>query len=145
MSYAENEFPKDYAPKVFDNKTVNIMVDGKPVSLEFSDTATDGDYDKLRRECYEQIADVFVVCFDVTNRESFKSIKKKWIPEITEHKPGTPYIIVGCKAELKDHEGSYEEANQMAKTLGAKGYCSCSAYTQENLKRVFDSSVQATF
>ena len=45
-SYAENKFPTDYVPTVFDTFTATVHVDGRPRVLELLDTAGQEDYER---------------------------------------------------------------------------------------------------
>ena len=47
-------------------------------------------------------ADVFMLCFDISNRESFRSVTERWLPELQKYEPDTPVLIVGTKADLRD-------------------------------------------
>jgi len=155
ISYTTNAFPGEYIPTVFDNYSANVMVDGKPINLGLWDTAGQEDYDRLRPLSYPQ-TDVFLVCFSVISRASFENVSAKWNPEISHHAPGTPIILVGTKADLRNDakmkenlaaKGSSmvtkEEAEQMAKKIGAKKFLECSALSQEGLKTVFDEAIRA--
>ena len=62
---------------------------------------TQEDYDRLRPLSYPQ-TDVFLVCFSVANPTSFENIRSKWWPEIQQHAPGCPFILVGTKGDLRD-------------------------------------------
>lgn len=55
------------------------------------------DYDRLRPLSYPQ-TDVFLLCFDVSNEDSFENVGEKWLPELAHHIPDVPVLIVGCKA-----------------------------------------------
>merc|ERR1719198_866554 len=77
------------------------MVDGKPINLGLWDTAGQEDYDRLRPLSYPQ-TDVFLICFSVISEASLKNVKSKWAPEINNHCPGTPIVLVGTKADLRD-------------------------------------------
>lgn len=130
------------------------MVDGKPINLGLWDTAGQEDYDRLRPLSYPQ-TDVFLVCFSVDNPASFENIRNKWWPEIHQHAPRCPFILVGTKADLRNdgetlmrlksrrqEPVSRQQAEALAEELGAFKYLECSALTQKGLKNVFDESIR---
>jgi Ras-related C3 botulinum toxin substrate 1 len=79
-----------------------------------------------------------------------------WIPEVKEHCPTTPYILIGMKSDLRDefeqHVEEYRskgwesvsgsKAEEMKKAIGAEGYIECSARIQYDLKEVFEAAIK---
>ena len=73
------------------------------------------DYDRLRPGSYAQ-TDVFLVLFSVVSPASFENVKEKvryglgynyiwcfmpqWVPEITRHRPKTPFLLVGTMVSI---------------------------------------------
>lgn len=100
ISYTTNAFPTAYIPTVFDNYAANVMYNGTPCRLGLWDTAGQEDYDRLRPLSYPQ-TDIFLVCFDIGSKDSLDAAASKFVPEITHHCPGVPYILVGCKTDLR--------------------------------------------
>ena len=155
ISYTTNNFPSDYAPTVFDNYAVTLMIGGKPYMLGLFDTAGQDDYDMLRPLSYPQ-TDVFLVCFSVVSPSSFENVKEKWIPEITLHCQKTPFLLVGTQIDLRDDAATLEmlakkkqkplsqdTGEKLAKELRAVKYVECSALTQKGLKNVCDEAILA--
>uniref|UniRef100_A0A671NI41 Rho-related GTP-binding protein RhoQ n=1 Tax=Sinocyclocheilus anshuiensis TaxID=1608454 RepID=A0A671NI41_9TELE len=66
MSYANDAFPEEYVPTVFDHYAVSVTVGGKQYLLGLYDTAGQEDYDRLRPLSYP-MTDVFLICFSVVN------------------------------------------------------------------------------
>ena len=139
------------ALQVFDSYSAPVMVDDKPVQLGLWDTAGQSDYDRLRPLSYPH-TDVFLVCYSVVSKSSFENIAEKWIPEILEHCPDAPYIIVGTKTDLRSDEAlqskaekvySKSEGEALAKEHKAHCYMECSALIQQGTKDLFDAAIRA--
>lgn len=58
------------------------------------------DFDSLRPLCYPQ-TDVFLVCFSVVSPTSFHNVREKWLPELRQHNPGAPIVLVGTQSDLR--------------------------------------------
>ena len=94
--------------------------------------------------------DVFVLCFSLVSPKSLINIRDKWIPEIKEHCPDTPYILVGMKSDLRDQYSqessddfvSTAQGFEMSKIIQAYDYIECSALNHQNLKDVIESSLR---
>ena len=95
-----SSFPSDYVPTVFDNYSVNLMLNGSLYSVGLWDTAGQEDYDRLRPLSYPQ-TDVFVVCFDVASRSSFENVTEKWVPELRHFAPEASILLLATKTDLR--------------------------------------------
>ena len=155
LSYTTNAFPGEYIPTVFDNYSANVMVEDQQINLQLWDTAGQEDYKKLRPLSYPQ-TDVFVLCFSLVSPTSLENIQNMWVPEVKEHCPNTPYILVGMKSDLRDqfsqHADEYkskgmepiasQKGEEMKKQIAAQHYIECSAKMQYNLKEVFENAIK---
>lgn len=79
----------------------------------------------------------------------------QWYPEIREHCPQIPIVLVGTKLDLRNNKEtirqmradkknpvSHSQGSELAKQIKAKHYMECSAKTQENVKDVFLETVR---
>lgn len=122
--------------------------------------------DRLRPLSYFG-SDVMIIPFSVANRESFLRVKERWKSEgtiyfvkygnalsVTHYVPGTPFIVVGNKIDLRNDEETvkkladknltmvtYEEGLQLAKEVGAAAYRETSALTGEGIKELFNTAI----
>lgn len=130
------------------------MVDGKPINLGLWDTAGQEDYDRLRPLSYPQ-TDVFLVCYSIISPSSYQNVKVKWVPEITHHAPGVPFLLVATKLDLRKNQEALdqltakglkpvteEEGKALSQSLNAVEFIECSALTQAGLKAVFDTAIR---
>ena len=148
ITYTTNHYVSEgeFVPTITEPLANNIMVDGRVITLLLFDTLGHDDYDRLRPLSYLD-TDIFLVCFSVVSPSSFNNIKERWIPEIAQHCPKTPFLLVGTQADLRDDSEqspiSVEEAVELARDLKAARYVECSALTQKGLKNVFDEAIRA--
>jgi cell division control protein 42 len=90
----------------------------------------------------------------VVKPSSFENTREKWVPEIRNHCPKTPFLLVGTQMDLrpdpstrealerkKEKPITTEMGKQCAKELKAAMYVECSALTQIGLKNVFDEAI----
>ena len=45
--------------------------------------------------------DVFLVCFSITNPDSYTNVREKWVPEIQKHWGQAPFLLVGTQMDLR--------------------------------------------
>ena len=105
LSYTTNQFPQDYVPTVFENYTAELELEQegggrRKVQVGLFDTAGQEDFDRLRPLAYPQ-TNVFLICYCVCSYTSFRNIKEKWIPEVRQHCPDTPIILVGTQTDRR--------------------------------------------
>ncbi|XP_052795827.1 cell division control protein 42 homolog isoform X2 [Mya arenaria] len=98
LSYTTGGIMMDYIPTCFDCYTVDMKVREKNYTMSIIDTAGQETYDRLRTLSYYD-TDVFIVCFSVADEDSFQNIKTKWIPELRQYRPDTPFILVGTQCD----------------------------------------------
>ena len=108
ITYTTGSYPGEYVPTTFDNYSANFMVDDQSINLQLWDTACQEGYEKLRPLSYGD-TDVFLVCFSLVHPETFENAINVWIPEIIEHCPNSPYILVGTNQKRRDEFSENEE------------------------------------
>ncbi|OCT64901.1 rho-related GTP-binding protein RhoJ [Xenopus laevis] len=157
MSYANDAFPEQYVPTVFDHYAVTVTVGGKQYLLGLYDTAGQEDYDQLRPLSYPN-TDVFLICFSVVNPASYQNVQEEWVSELRACMPHIPYVLIGTQIDLRDDPITLarllhmkekpitqEQGMKLAKMIGAQCYLECSALTQKGLKNVFDEAIFTVF
>lgn len=140
---------------MFDNYVVNLTAGDKAIELGLWDTAGQEEYDRLRPLSYAN-ANVFLICFSVTNPVSYENVQAKWYPEVMHFCPDVPQLLVGTKMDTRTDKAildklkqqsqrpvSVEEAQALARKIHSVRYVECSAKTTENLKMVFDEAIKA--
>nr|XP_008117796.1 PREDICTED: rho-related GTP-binding protein RhoJ isoform X2 [Anolis carolinensis] len=101
MSYANDAFPEEYVPTVFDHYAVTVTVSGQQHLLGLYDTAGQEDYNQLRPLSYPN-TDVFLICFSVVNPASYHNVQEEWVPELKGCMPHVPYVLIGTQIDLRD-------------------------------------------
>ena len=87
---------------------------GKSIPVKIWDTAGQERFKTITYSFYRQAQGV-LICYDVTNRESFENVKN-WIDSIDNHaKPNIQKVLIGNKIDLiDDRKITKEEAQNLA-------------------------------
>lgn len=155
VAFMTKSLPNATAPSIYDNYSVQCKVEGQDVELQLWDTAGQEDYKKLRPLSYAQ-TDIFIAVFSLVSITSLENIENMWIPEIREHCPDTPFILVGTKRNLRDdfndHQTEYrtrglepvsrEKGIEIKQKLNAEKYIECDENNQSSLRNVFFSAIK---
>ena len=142
------------------------MKERREVVIEFLDTA--GEYEGFRhlRPWHYKDVDVFLLAFDITNRESFVNVTRYWTEEIKTWTPASVKILIGTKVDIADagsggaeggeankkggkgkkgRQVSKDDAEQLAKRIDAVTYVEISSVTQINLTCLLELCVAQVF
>ena len=104
-TFGENRFPSEYEPTVNDTYEVKINDSDKgEVTLKLWDTAGQDEFKSVRPIAYNG-ANAFVVCFDLSSRDTLLNACDKWRKELGNLGPRQcPKILVGTKKDLRDEK-----------------------------------------
>ncbi|KAL4222024.1 Rho-related GTP-binding protein RhoE [Mactra antiquata] len=142
--FVSNIYSDTYTATGFDTYHSTYKVSASyTIQMSIWDTSGDPGYDRVRPVSYTD-ADLVLVCFSIGNPESLHNIVTKWLPEIREHCPTQPIIVVGCGSDLREDEAvlsklakdnqvpiTYEQGLKTAKDIEALVYSETSAKTSE--------------
>ena len=152
---------------VFDDYTCKVPVGSKTLQLSLWDTAGlslliypllhsisvfflfsltgQQDFDEIRPMPYTG-TDVFLLCFSVDNRNSFRNIKAKWKPELKQHQPKVPILLVGTKCDLREDKNCdcipLSECQKLAEQIGAYKYDEVSAMKNYGVRQAFEDAIR---
>ena len=142
LRYIENNFSTNLMNSIgVDFKLKNIEIDNKKIKLQIGDTAGQERFRTITTSYYKG-AHAILICFDITDRESFEHIRN-WMADIDKFaKEGVLRILVGNKCDL-EHERQVrkEEGNEIANKYGIK-YIETSAKDTINIEDLFVSTAK---
>ncbi|WVQ94963.1 hypothetical protein IAU59_002053 [Kwoniella sp. CBS 9459] len=155
--YAENRFPEEYVPTVFENLITMIPSPTDPtkiIELALWDTAGQEDFDRLRPLSYND-TDVILIVFACNHRPSLMNVQDKWYPEMAHFCENVPLLLICTKTDLRSDAQTQSlmaaqgtnpitsiEGERVAKEIGARRYLECSAKEGWGVKDVFDAAVR---
>ncbi|KAJ3287224.1 hypothetical protein HDU76_007855, partial [Blyttiomyces sp. JEL0837] len=138
----------------FEPTQSSITVDDKQVDISLWEAAGQEEYLRLLPLALED-ADIILICFDVTMRDSYDNVVETWLFEISKICSSTPFILVGLKTDLRSDPWTiqliaksqekmitYEDGMQLANRIGAEAYMECSAKNNDNVDHVFETAVR---
>ncbi|WWC91961.1 uncharacterized protein L201_006914 [Kwoniella dendrophila CBS 6074] len=155
--YAENRFPEEYVPTVFENLITMVPSPNDPtkiIELALWDTAGQEDFDRLRPLSYND-TDVILIVFACNHRPSLLNVQDKWYPEMAHFCENVPILLICTKTDLRSDSQTQSlmaaqgtkpitsiEGEKISKEIGAKRYLECSSKENWGVKEVFDAALR---
>ncbi|XP_017562687.2 rho-related GTP-binding protein RhoG-like [Pygocentrus nattereri] len=138
------------------NTNEKITVGSKSIKLVLRETVGQNQNDRSRPVAYGG-TNVFILCFSISNRRSFDNIKVMWYPEVSQHSPEVPFLLVGTKKDIRGDRNILQKLKQqnltpvtkqqgeaLAKEIKAVKYLECSTVKGgEGVNEVFEEAVRA--
>lgn len=112
--------------------------DNRSIRLQLWDTAGQERFRSLIPS-YIRDSHVAVICYDITNKNSFLNTEK-WINDVKlERNNDVIIILVGNKSDLSKEKRkvSIEECEDLHKKIGSKFFIETSTKTNQNIKKLF--------
>ena len=136
--YVKGEFSEDYMITIgMDFLTCNLKSDDKIFKLRLWDTAGSEKFRSITKGYYSNTCCALIV-YDITNQNSFDSVKK-WIEDVKNYADkDTHLVLVGNKIDLKDQRKISKEDGQNLATQNGMDFYESSALTGENINNIFE-------
>lgn len=115
MKMAENIIIKDHIGTIgMDFRVIDVEREtGTKFKFQIWDSSGQEKFDTIRRSYLRGYSPL--LCYDITKRESFDSIKSKWKREIDKYSSSDPMVLVGLKYDLFDkRQITYDEGYKLA-------------------------------
>ncbi|HMF33071.1 MAG TPA: Rab family GTPase [Candidatus Lokiarchaeia archaeon] len=146
LQYTEHKFSENYIYTIGSNFSVaEVLLPGNElIKLQLWDLAGQVQFSFVRPSFYRG-APVAILVYDVTRRETLKSLGN-WKEEVAQCTgAATKYFVLGNKCDLEElREVSLAEGEDTAKKLQASGFWETSAKTGANLLVAF-RTIAASF
>jgi len=149
-SYSNDSFKVNNGATVFDHFYVGVEYTGKPCKIEIWDLSGAEDHISIRKFAYSK-AHIILLCFSITDHQSFESVSSKWLKEIRADEKARflPILLIGCKSDGLCEEGlsgkrevGEDEINSLVERENLLTYCKTSALLGEGVKAPFDEAVR---
>lgn len=164
-AYCRDKFEEVYVPTILRSCLTDANIMGHKIDLVVVEVAGRDDYAKLRRCAYHKM-DAVILCYASDNVASLEKLKREWLPELREHAPNVPYILVGTKKDIKEDYAYQRElfrtqedkgqslrmedlmkdvvttsdGFEVADLIGAQGFLECSALYRDGTREVFEKA-----
>ncbi|XP_051019070.1 synaptotagmin-4 isoform X1 [Acomys russatus] len=101
MQFISHQFPDYHDPTIEDAYKTQVRIDDEPAYLDILDTAGQAEFTAMREQ-YMRGGEGFIICYSVTDRQSFQEAAKfKELIFQVRHTYEIPLVLVGNKIDLE--------------------------------------------
>ena len=135
--YVEGKFEENFISTCgLDLKEKKIIINDKQYQLLIMDTSGQERYHSIAESYYKR-ADGIILVFDITNRNSFNTLKNFWLKDVNSQ-GNFPKIVVGNKKDLENIRVIKNEDIEKNKEFNEIECFETSAKTKENIETIFN-------
>ena len=135
--YVEGKFEENFISTCgLDLKEKKIIINDKQYQLIIMETSGQERYHSIAESYYKR-ADGIILVFDITNRNSFNTLKNFWLKDVNSH-GNFPKIVVGNKKDLENIRVIKNEDIEKNKEFNEIECFETSAKTKENIETIFN-------
>jgi len=98
--FCDDVFIENYAATSFNRYISDSLVANKRVRYTIWDTAGVMETNTTRTLAFRE-ADVFLLCYNISDPSSLFSAINHWVPDLRQQAPSTPIVLVGCQSDLR--------------------------------------------
>jgi len=153
--FRTGKFETSYSRTCFETLTTSSVVQGKRVKFTIYDTAGSHGSNTSREIAYRE-ADVFLLCYKISDINTLFSAINYWVAELKSHAPATPIVLIGCQSDLRGDRSviqalakqgrspvSSEQARSFSQQIEAISYVETSAKTStKGPESIFEIAAQ---
>ncbi len=130
-------FEEDYDPTIADLYETKLMVRGKKIDIDITDTAGQQEYMSVVDEWIQKSEGFLLVC-SADSSSSVEQLYKLWNKIIiVKNDPSTPVVIANNKCDLKTQVVTAEQIEEMRSEFRNCPAFQTSAKTEVNVKECF--------
>ena len=135
--YVEGKFEENFISTCgLDLKEKKIIINDKQYQLLIMETSGQERYHSIAESYYKR-ADGIILVFDITNRNSFNTLKNFWLKDVNSQ-GNFPKIVVGNKKDLENIRVIKNEDIEKNKEFNEIECFETSAKTKENIETIFN-------
>ncbi|KAJ6242333.1 rho family gtpase [Anaeramoeba flamelloides] len=140
LKQSTGNFPGEYTPKCCKSQMSILRYKHKQIGIHLIDT------DTTNTTTCELCPHLFIICFSLTDYQSFQNIQKKYLPLLKSISNSIPILVVGTKLDLvkskkKKQFLTKQNRIKILKKLGINNYAECSSLKNKHIKKVFQKSI----
>eukprot|EP00092_Neocalanus_flemingeri_P031390 GFUD01034094.1.p1 GENE.GFUD01034094.1~~GFUD01034094.1.p1 ORF type:complete len:431 (-),score=73.68 GFUD01034094.1:103-1395(-) len=98
--FCDDVFIENYAATSFNRYISSSLVANKQVRYTIWDTTGAIATNTTRTLAYRE-ADVFLLCYTISDPSTLFSAINHWVPDLRQQAPSTPIVMVGCQSDLR--------------------------------------------
>lgn len=144
LQYVQHNFIEYHDPTIEDAYQQRTVIDSEPCLLDILDTAGQVEFTAMREQ-YMRCGEGFIVCFSLTDRDSFLEVEeyRNLILKVRAHE-NVPIVLVANKVDLENsgqRRVSYDEGKSLANKFGCP-FLETSAAHRRQVDEVFHTLVR---